>query len=145
MIAVDTNILVYAHRLDSPWNQRAFECVQELVAGTKPWLLPWPCLHEFLGVVTHPRVYRPPTTIDDAVKQVEFWLESPSVVLGAESHLYWPTLRPLLKASNLSGALIHDARIAAICLEHGADVLWSADRDFSRFPSLQTENPLVSH
>ncbi len=77
MIAVDSNILVYAHREDSPWHSPAFECLRDLAEGKDPWAIPWPCLHEFLAVVTHPRIYSPPTPLGQALDQVDAWLESP--------------------------------------------------------------------
>lgn len=143
MIAVDTNILVYAHRTDSPWHVRASACVRGLAEGPAPWLIPWPCLHEFVAIVTHPRVFVPPTPAEAAVRQVDFWLESPSLVLGSESLTHWPTLRGVLLASKASGPLVHDARIAAICRDHEVEALWTANRDFSRFSSVRAVNPLV--
>ncbi len=55
MIAVDTNIIVYAHREDSPWHQAAAARVAELAEGSAAWAVPWPCIAEFLAIVTHPR------------------------------------------------------------------------------------------
>ena len=63
MIAIDTNLLVYAHRRDSGWHERAAAAVQELAEGRASWAVPWPCVHEFLAIVTHPRIYAPPSTI----------------------------------------------------------------------------------
>lgn len=143
MIAVDTNVLVYAHREDSPWHARAYEVVAGLAEGPAPWALPWPCLHEFLAIATHPRIYNPPTPVDRALGQVSAWLESPSLVLLAEGEGHWDVLRGLVEAGRVSGASVHDARIAALCLHHGVRELWSADRDFSRFPGLAVRNPLV--
>jgi predicted nucleic acid-binding protein len=96
MIAVDSNILVYSHREDSPWHAAALECVTGLAEGRAQWGIPWPCLHEFLSVVTHPRIYAPPTPLDAAVEQVDAWLESPSLVLLAEDEAHWPQLRALV-------------------------------------------------
>jgi len=142
MIALDSNILVYAHREDSPLHDAAFECVRGLAEGRTPWAIPWPCLHEFLAVTTHPRIYAPPTPLELALDQVEAWLESPSLVLLAEDNVYWPRLREIIVSGQAIGPKIHDARIAAICLWHGIDELWSIDRDFSRFPALRVRNPL---
>lgn len=142
MIAVDSNILVYAHREDSPWHAAALECVAGLAEGRAQWGIPWPCLHEFLAVATHPRIYSPPTPLDLAVNQVEAWLESPSLVLLAEDKDYWPRLRALLLAGKVLGPKVHDTRVAAICLQHGVGELWMIDRDFSRFPGLKVRNPL---
>lgn len=143
MIAVDSNLLVYAHRQDSPWHAEARRCLSELAEGNAAWAIPWPCVHEFLGIATHPRIYQPPSTLAQAVDQVEAWLESPSVVLLSESNEYWPALKSSLSAARVAGPLVHDARIAALCALHGVRELWTADRDFSRYPTLRARNPLV--
>lgn len=143
MIALDTNILVYAHRGDSPFHAHAAGCLRRLAEGTARWAMPWPCVHEFFGVVTHPRIYDPPSPSEKAIDQIEAWLQSPSVVLLAEPGNYWPTLREQLERGVISGPRVHDARIASLCLAHGIDELWSADRDFSRFAELMVRNPLL--
>jgi hypothetical protein len=143
MIAVDTNVLVYAHREDSPWHEAAYRRVQALAEARSPWAVPWPCLHEFLAIVTHPRIFMPPTPLAAAIDQIDAWLESPSIVLLTESDGYWPELKRLLVAGRVAGPRVHDARIAAICRYHGVDELWSADRDFGRFPDLNVANPML--
>jgi len=143
MIAVDTNILVYAHRRDSEFHKPADQLVRELAEGRGAWALPWPCLHEFYAIVTHPRIYAPPSTVEQAVDQIDAWLESPSLVLLGEGPGHWPILRELVTRSRVSGGLVHDARVAALCLAHGVRELLTADRDFGRFPSLKTRNPLT--
>ena len=143
MIAVDTNLLVFAHREDSPWHEAAYARLSELAEGRAAWAIPWPCLHEFLAIVTHPRIYIPPTPLSTALDQVDAWIESPSLVLLAEPEGYWHELRPVLEAGRVAGPQVHDARIAALCRMHGVQELWSADRDFNRFPNLPVRNPLV--
>jgi toxin-antitoxin system PIN domain toxin len=143
VIAVDSNLLVYAHREDSQWHDTAYNKLAELAEGRAPWSIPWPCIHEFLAIVTHPRIYSPPTPLASAIEQIEAWLESPSLVLLTETEGYWPELRFILEQGRISGPLVHDARVAAICRDHGVQELWTADRDFSRFPSVTTRNPLV--
>ena len=143
MIALDTNLLVYAHREVSPFHAAAFECLRRCAEGAAPWALPWPCVHEFFAIATHPRIYAPPTPPSAALGQIEAWLESPSVVLLAESPAHWATLRELLARARVVGPAVHDARIAALCLQHGVLELWSADRDFGRYPRLKVVNPLV--
>lgn len=143
MIAVDTNILVYAHREDSPFHEPAFQRVAELAEGRAVWAIPWPCIHEFIAVVTHPRIYAPPTPLAQTLDQVDAWLEAPTLSLLAESATHWPTLRALLAGGRIAGAQVHDARIAALCRQHGVRELWSADRDFNRFAGLTVVNPLV--
>jgi toxin-antitoxin system PIN domain toxin len=144
VIALDTNLLVYAHREDSTWHPEASRHILELAEGREPWAIPWPCVHEFLAIVTHPRIYNPPTPLARALDQVEAWLESPSVVLLAEGDAYWSALRPILAAGRVNGPQVHDARIAALCRHHGVRELWTAGRDFGRFPSLRVRNPLTA-
>ncbi|MCC6897801.1 MAG: PIN domain-containing protein [Polyangiaceae bacterium] len=143
MIAVDTNILVYSHRSDSPFHARAVGVVRELVEGGTRWALPWPCLHEFMANVTNARIYKKPTPLALALQQAGQWLGSPSVRLLAEEEGYWDALAELLRSSQVTGAKVHDARIAALCISHGVTELWTADRDFNRFAALRTENQLV--
>lgn len=143
MIAVDTNVLVYVHREDSPWHEAAFARLSELAEGRAAWAIPWPCLHEFLAIVTHPQIYNPPSPLETALAQVEAWLEAPGLVLLGETGSYWPELRATLTMGRVAGPQVHDARIAALCSLHGVQELWTADRDFSRFPELKARNPLV--
>lgn len=143
MIAVDTNILVYAHRADSEWHARAAVAIAQLANGSAPWAIPWPCVHEFLAVVTHPRIFSPPSPLARACDQVEAWLESPSLTMLGESPSYWATLRELLLGGKVAGPMVHDGRIAALCGNHGVAELWSADRDFGRYGALTVRNPLL--
>ena len=143
MIALDTNILVYAHRRDSEWHQKAASAVARLAEGSAPWAVAWPCFHEFLAIVTHPRIYKPPTPLSKAIEQVEFWMTSPSLRPIGELSGHWKELKHLLSYGRIAGGAVHDARVAAICREHGVRELWSADRDFSRLAGVSIRNPLV--
>ena len=142
MIAVDTNVLVYAHRRDSEWHDRAYRALAELAEGSAPWAVPWPCIHEFLAIVTHPRIYQPPTPIDQALEQVEIWLESPSLRMLGEMKGHWKEVRSMLSGGRIAGGAVHDARVAALCREHGVHEIWSIDRDFTRVPAIVVRNPL---
>jgi toxin-antitoxin system PIN domain toxin len=142
VVAVDTNILVYAHREDSGWHERALETVTELAEGRSAWAIPWPCLWEFLAIATHPRIYNPPSPAEDALLQIERWLESPSLHLLSEGEAFFESLSMTIKKAKVRGPAVHDARIVAICLRHGVSRLLTADRDFSRYPQLRTQNPL---
>lgn len=142
MIAVDTNILVYAHRADSEFHKSAVECVTSLAEGSAPWAIPWPCIHEFFSIVTHPRIYSPPSPAARAIDQIEAWLESPTLVLLGEQKGYFTTLKSLVQKGKVVGPQVHDARIAALCESHGVTEIYSADRDFQRFPALRLKNPL---
>lgn len=143
MIAVDTNILVYAHREDAEWHAAAFDCVARLAEGRALWAIPWPCVHEFLAISTPPRIYSPPTPLARALDQVAAWLESPTLVLLSEIRGYWPTLEAMLRVGRIQGPQVHDARIAALCRQNGVRELWTVDRDFQRFPELSVRNPLI--
>jgi toxin-antitoxin system PIN domain toxin len=143
VIAVDTNLLIYAHREDSPWHRAALRVMTELAEGSAQWAIPWPCVHEFLAIVTHPRIYRPPTPMALAIEAVRAWLESPTLRLLGESPDHLDRLERLVLSAKAAGPMVHDARLAALCLSHGVRQFWSADRDFSRFPALTIRNPLV--
>ncbi len=143
MIALDTNLLVYSHREDSPWHAAAYKIIEELSEGRGPWVIPWPCIHEFLAIVTHPKIFNPPTPLESALAQVGAWRQSPSLFLLSEAEGYWEVLESALQGGRIVGPQVHDARIVAICQVHGIEELWSADRDFSRFPGLIVRNPLV--
>jgi len=93
--------------------------------------------------VTHPGIYKPATPLPKALEQVEIWLESPSIRILGELKGHWQELRNILSAGRIVGGTVHDARVAAICREHGVQEIWSADRDFSRVKGLTVRNPLV--
>lgn len=143
MIAVDTNILVYSHRADSTFYLQADRCVTELAEGENLWAIPWPCLYEFFAIVTHPRIYNPPTPLAAAITQVEAWLGSPHLQLIGEEGEAWAITKSLLLEGRVTGPQIHDAKIVSLCLQNGVKTLWSADRDFSRFKALEIINPLL--
>ncbi len=144
MIAVDTNILVYAHREDSAWHPQAKERLTALANSGAPWAIAWPSIHEFLAIVTHPKIYDPPTPLPIALDAVRAWQHSPGLRFLGEGPGYLETLAKHATAGKVKGPKIHDARIASICLHHGIKRLWTADRDFTSFPDLRCENPLIA-
>ena len=143
MIAVDTNILVYAHREDSPWHEQAASRLTALANSGAPWAITWASVHEFLAIVTHPKIYDPPTPLGLALDSIRAWQASSALRLLGEGPGYFETLSQQASTGKIRGPKIHDARIASICLHNGVKTLWSADRDFSSFPDLACENPLI--
>jgi uncharacterized protein len=142
VIAVDANILVYAHKQGAPFHAEAKAALLGLVSSTDTWALPWPCLHEFFAVVTNPRLFTPASTPAQAIAQLEAWIAAPNVRLLSESRIHLARLASLV-IPGLVGQAVHDAKIAAICLDHGVRELLTMDRDFSRFPALATRSLLA--
>jgi toxin-antitoxin system PIN domain toxin len=141
VIAIDTNILVYARRAEAPHHRDARRLLTTLAEGDESWALPWPCVYEYLRVVTHPRVFDPPTPLEDALEDLESLLTSPSLSLLGEGPTHVGRLLDTVSAGGATGNLVHDAHIAALVLEHGAREFWTTDRDFRRFPGLVIRDP----
>jgi hypothetical protein len=141
VIALDTNILVYARREETPWHQPARALLKQLAEGERPWALLWTCLYEYLRVVTHPRVFHPPTDLEAALEDLERLVESPSVVLLGEGPGHVRAMGEALRSGAVSGNLVHDGHVVALLREHGVRELWTADRDFTRWTGLRVRNP----
>lgn len=143
MIAVDTNLLVYALDRPSPFHARALAALRRLAEGAEPWAVPWPCVYEFLRVATHPQIFRPPLPAVVAVQALQRLLAAPTLHLLAETSRHAEVLSATMQQSGCTGNLVHDAHIWALCLEHGVTELWSGDRDFHRFRGLKLHNPFA--
>jgi len=144
MIAVDTNVLVYAHRREVAEHRVAQECLRTLAEGREPWAIPWPCVYEFFSVTTNRRIWHnTASTPQQAWAQLDAWFASPSIRLLAEAPGFTSVLADFMCRPRVRGAVVHDARIAAICVSHGVDALFSRDRDFSLFPELDVRNPFA--
>ena len=141
MKAIDTNILVYSEITSSINHSRARKIVRTFAEGPDAWAIPWPCLYEFLRVVTHARVFHPPVPTGVAVADLKDILRSPSLILLTETPRHFDVLERLLLKSPTTGNLMHDAHIAALCLEHGVEELVTGDADFSRFQDLKKRDP----
>jgi hypothetical protein len=142
VIAVDTNVLVYAHRREPAEHDAARELVRAMVEGRDPWAIPWPCVYEFFSVVTNPRIWKDEaSTPDQAWAQLSAWFASPSLRLVGETAEFTTFLGDFARRARVRGPMIHDARIAAICVAHAVEKLLTRDRDFSLFPELATDNP----
>ena len=142
VIAVDTNLLVYAHRRESRLHEAACGVLRELAEGDRIWAIPWPCCYEFLSVVTNHRIWREAATPPQrAWQQLEVWIASPSNRLIGETDDFFEILGGLVQRPRVRAGIVHDARIAAICLAHGIEFLLTRDRDFSLFPELNRWDP----
>jgi predicted nucleic acid-binding protein len=125
VIAVDTNFLVYARRAEAIHHIEAKRLLAELSEGVRPWAIPWPCIYEFLRVVTHPRVFRPPTQLGKALEELDHLFDSPAIALLGEGPA-------------------HRAHIAALLREHAVREFWTTDKDFHRFPGIPVRNPFTT-
>jgi len=143
MIALDTNLLVHAHRRDSSLHTEATHCVRELAESPSQWGICFHSLVEFYGIVSHPKIWASPSIPSQIERQIAAWRESPSLQILVEAPDDIRRLVTLAQSSKVVGPLIHDARIASCCLVNGIRELWTIDRDFSRFSALKTRNPLT--
>ena len=123
-------------------HEAARAVLRELAEGDGVWGIPWPCCYEFLSVVTNYRIWREAATPPQlAWQQLEAWTASPGNRLLAETDDFLEILGVLVQRPRVRGAIVHDARIAALCLAHGVEFLLTRDRDFSLFPELKRKDP----
>ncbi len=142
MNAVDTQVLVYAHRAEIPEHELAKKLLKSLAEGSQPWAIPWPCVYEFFAVVTNLRLWKgAASSPGQAVAQLKAWFASPSLRLLGERDASREVTVELLNNARVRGGIAHDGRIASLCVVHGVTTLLSRDRDFSLFPSVTVLNP----
>ena len=142
MVAVDTNVLVYAHRREASEHVRALDLLRALAADADAWAIPWPCIYEFFSVATNRKIWKDAaSTPVEAWAQLEAWFGAPNVRLLHETSEFACLLEGFATRARVRGPIIHDARVAAICVAHGVDRLLTRDRDFSLFPELALSNP----
>jgi uncharacterized protein len=139
--ALDTNVLVFAEVRTSRHHTRAREILRACAEGGAAWAIPWPCAYEFLRVVTHARVYHPPVPREVAMADLRAILASPSLQLLSETPRHAEVMEAVVRTSGATGNLMHDAHIAALCIEHGVGELISGDRDFRRFDGVKVTDP----
>lgn len=139
MIAIDTNVLVYAHRGETELNASALNWLTGLCEGVDPWAMPVPCLSEFFRVVTHPRVLNPPSKLSEAIEFAVALLEAPSCRLLRPGSAYIQHFFDVMQSADARGNLVFDAQIVALCREHGISRVLTNDRDFERFGGLSIE------
>jgi uncharacterized protein len=142
VIAIDTNVLVYAHRREATEHDKALEVIRALAASANAWAIPWPCVYEFFSVVTNRRVWKDAaSTPEQAWAQLESWFGAPNLRLIHETEAFTQLLERFVKRPRVRGPIVHDARVAAICVAHGVEKLVSRDRDFSLFPEVVVTSP----
>jgi len=142
VIVLDANLLLYAYDSGSPHHAKARAWIEEALSGTMLVGLHWQTVSAFLRIMTNPGLPGARFALQEAVQLVDSWLEQPNVRLLGPSDDHWPLFRQMIVEGQASGALITDAQLAALTMEHGG-VLHTTDRDFARFPSLRWTNPLT--
>jgi uncharacterized protein len=140
VIAVDTNILVYAHREELTQHKSAHATVVALAEGDAPWAIPVFCIGEFLRVITHPKLFDPPYSSSEAVDALNRLLESPSLRVLNPGSGYLTLFHEAVHEANAIGNLVFDAQIVAVCRESGVSSLLTEDRDFARFHGFKTRS-----
>jgi toxin-antitoxin system PIN domain toxin len=130
-------VLLYAHRAESARHEAAEARLRELAEGAAAWALPVFVIGEFLRVATHPRVFHPPSTLEEATAATEALIASPSLRILSPGDRYWPLLRETLLEAGSRGNLVFDAQIVAVCREFGAGTLLTEDRDVRRFSGIR--------
>lgn len=144
MLAVETNVLVYAHRREVAEQAVAAALMRELAEGPERWAIPWPCVYEFTSIVTNRRIWKQQaSTPPQACAQMRAWQASPTCRLIGETEDFFDLLETFVRRPRVVGPVVHDARIAAICMAHGVEALLTRDRDFSLFPELTLRNPFA--
>lgn len=141
MILVDANLLVYAHVASLRQHEAAHAWLDKKLNGAAPVGLPWPSLLGFVRLVSNPRIFQRPESVDRAWKQVEEWLDCGPAWIPLPTERHRELLGSLLQGQALRANLVPDSHLAALAIEHGL-ILCSTDGDFARFPAVRWENPL---
>jgi len=138
----DVNLLLYAYDASSPQHPRARAWLEERLSGSETLAFSWLVLLAFVRLGTSPRVFATPFTVGEALDRVDAWLGQPNATILEPGPRHPAILRDLLEPLGTAANLTSDAHLAALAIEHGAE-LGSADRDFARFPGLRHVNPLA--
>jgi toxin-antitoxin system PIN domain toxin len=142
MILIDTNILIYAVNADAPLHRKARSWVEFVLSGPETVGLSWIVLLAFLRLTTRSGIFEKPLTAQAAFDIVDTWLTQAAVLIVEPSPQHLRVMRDLLLPLGTGGNLTSDAHLAALAIEHGAE-LCSSDADFARFPRLRWRNPLI--
>lgn len=139
---VDANLLLYARNDQDPRHEPARAWLTEALNGPVRVGLPWQSLAAFLRLSTNPRSWPVPMPIEDAWRQVEAWLAAPAAWVPVPTERHAEVLGRLLVRHHIAGAMVTDARLAALAIEFGVPIA-SCDTDFARFTELRWINPLA--
>lgn len=142
MIIPDVNLLLHAHNRDSPWHPAARSWWKRLLESTQVVGLPWVAMLGFVRISTNRQALETPLVVDVACATVREWLAQPYVTIVHPGDRHAEVLFGLLGRLGTGGNLTTDAHLAALAIEHQAE-LHSTDRDFGRFPGLRHVNPLA--
>ncbi len=143
MIAIDTNVLVYAQREDAAHHGAALRLLSGLAEGSRPWGVPWPCIAEYLRVVSNHRAWPVITPALEALGNLEALLDAPTAQVLGPTDRHLSVLREVLMDSGATGNRVYDAQIFAVCVQHGVREFLTADRDFRVFRGLRVTNPFA--
>lgn len=143
MILPDINLLIYAHNTVAPHHAASRQWWTDCLNGDEPVALPWIVSSGFIRLTTHPRVLEAPLSAAAAVKHVETWLERPNVLVVEPGKSFGSHFFRYLKQLGTAGNLTTDAYLAALAVEHQAE-LQSNDTDFHRFEGLRWRNPIAT-
>jgi toxin-antitoxin system PIN domain toxin len=141
MILPDVNVLVYAHREDAPGHAAYRDWLEALINSNQAYGYSELVLSGFLRVVTHPRIFNPPTDLSTAFAFIDIIRSQPNAVPITPGSRYWGIFKTLCQVANAKGNLIPDAYLAALAIESGSEWV-TTDRDYSRFPDLKWRHPL---
>ena len=142
MTLTDVNVLIYAHRADSPEYSAYAAWLSDLANGIEPFGMSETVLHGFIRIVTNPRVFPEPTPIETALEFASQLRIRPNCISLRPGPRHWTIFEELCLASNAKGKLVADAYHAALALEHGCEWI-TTDGDFARFPHLRWRHPLA--
>ena len=139
----DANVLLYASDEASPYHGKARAFLERVVSGEEIDYLFWPPVMAYLRIATHPAIFEQPLALDRALANVDQLLGLPHVQTVGEQDRFWPTYRGVADEADARGNLVSDAHLVALMVENGVRTIWTRDRDFRRFPEIESRDPFA--